>query len=244
MRRNIDIIVKALFLFVTMNKTISILIADDHRLFRSGLISLLENIHNMIVIDECDDGEKLIPQYFELSPDIIITDISMPSVSGFEALKEIRKRDPQAKALFLTMYDSEEYIYYARKIGGKGLLGKNIRKDELVYAITTIAEGNEYFGRKWTPEKLTELDEKYETLTGDSIEPKIGLSSREKEILLMISDGMTSNEIAEELNLSKRTIDNHRYRLMKRVGAQSLPQLIAYAIKFAEAADIKKKLDE
>lgn len=227
-----------------MNKeTINVLIADDHKLFRSGLISLLENIDNIIVLGECNDGKELIDCYFELKPDLIMIDISMPILSGFDALKEIKKRDPNVKALFLSMYDSEDYVYYTMKIGGKGLLSKNIRKDELVYAITAIAKGERYFGKKWPEEKLKILDEKYTHINKTSIEPKISLSSREREILLMISDGMTSHEIADKLNLSKRTVDNHRYKLMKRIGVHSLPQLIAYAIKYSNASVINKNLD-
>ena len=224
------------------NSTISVLIADDHQLFRSGLISLLDSFYDILVLDEASDGEELVEKYFKLHPDLIIVDITMPKLSGFEAFMEIKKQDPKVKALFVSMHDNEDYIFYAKKLGGKGLLGKNVRKDELIYAIKRIADGGKYFGREWDRDKLNELDSKFENLADANISPDIQLSSREKQILNCISEGMTSSEIAKELGLKKRTVDNHRARLMNKIKANSLTQLISFAIKYSSDSDIESKL--
>lgn len=222
-----------------MEKTISVLIADDHRLFRSGIVGLLTNVSDLIVLDEADNGEDLVEKYFSLKPDLVVADIAMPSLSGFEALKEIKKIDPKAKFLFLSMYESPEYVHYALKIGGKGLLGKTIHQHELIYAIRQIADGGIYFGKDWPKEKLEELEKQYKNLADGKLDSNIVLTSKEKEVLYYISEGYTSSEIAEKLDVSKRTIDAHRQNLMKKTKSNSLSQLIAFAIKFMAATDFK-----
>ncbi len=121
---------------------IRVLIADDHQLFRSGIVSLLKDAHEIIIAGEAEDGEELYQKYFELLPDMVLSDISMPLVSGIEAFHKIKQTDESAKVLFLSMYDSEEFIYYTLKVGGLGLVGKNIIQDELENAIRTVNNGN------------------------------------------------------------------------------------------------------
>src|ERR1035437_5888795 len=110
---------------MTKPESIRVIIADDHKLFRSGIISLLDDEPDIYIISEAENGQELIDCYSVFNPDIMLIDISMPIVNGVEAFKTIKKDDPDVKALFLTMYEGEEYIYYAMKIGAKGLLGKN-----------------------------------------------------------------------------------------------------------------------
>ncbi|MCU7492697.1 MAG: response regulator transcription factor [Bacteroidota bacterium] len=215
--------------------SIRIVVADDHSLFRSGIISLLEDAAEIFVVGEATDGGDLYEKYFELKPDVILVDISMPGVTGIEALKKILARDPSAKALFLSMHEGEEYVYHILKSGGKGLISKNVMKGELVYAIKTVYSGKKYFGAYWTEERLEELREKYSGGDGGGISVQLAeasLTQREIEILRLIGEGYTSNEIASKTGLSKRTVDTHRIHLMSKLGIKSLPELIKYAIQY------------
>ena len=108
------------------NKYIRVLLADDHTLFRNGIISLLENEKDIFVVGEVDNGKDLLNKYLEIMPDLVLLDISMPGKSGLEAAKEIKQNDHKAKLLFLSMHEEDEYIYYCLKAGGMGLINKNI----------------------------------------------------------------------------------------------------------------------
>jgi two-component system response regulator NreC len=219
-----------------INKTISVLVADDHKLFRSGIISLLENEREIFVVGEAENGEELVEKYFRLKPDIVLVDISMPVLNGTEAVKKIKKTDDSVKALFLSMHDEEEYIYYCLKAGGKGLISKNIMKGELILAIKKVYEGGNYFGTNKTEENLKELVNKYQAFKSQTLSG-IDFSQREAAILQLISEGLTSNEIAEKLLISKRTVDTHRTHLMQKLSLKSLPELIKYAINYSSAKE-------
>jgi DNA-binding NarL/FixJ family response regulator len=208
------------------------MVADDHALFRSGIISLLEDVREIFIIGQVENGQELIDKYFELKPDVILSDISMPIISGTAAVRKIKAKDPSVKALFLSMHEGEEYIYYCLKAGGSGLISKNILKGELVFAIRSVYNGNKYFGGVWTEEKLQALLDKYDSSEVSNQPFNSALSAREIEILKLIGEGLTSSEIAEKTELSKRTIDTHRMHLMQKLNVKNLPELIRYAIQF------------
>ena len=214
-------------------ESIRIVIADDHKLFRSGIISLLDDEPDIHVINEAENGKELIDCYPNSKPDLLLIDISMPIVNGVEAFKIIKKSDPNVKALFLTMYEGEEYIYYTMKIGAKGLLGKNTMKGELVYAIKTVNEGNRYFGKNCNEEQLKEIEKKYKQIMVDQLDDFVQFTETEKIILEYISKGMTSQEIAEALDCSKKNVDYHRSKVMQRLEIKTLPELISYAVRFS-----------
>jgi len=222
-----------------LNKTIRILVADDHKLFRSGIISLLENEREVLVVGEAENGDELVEKYFKLKPDVVLVDISMPGLTGTEAIKKIRRKDQSIKALFLSMHDDEEYIYHCRKAGGKGLISKNIMKGELILAIKKVYEGGNYFGINLTERRLNDLTSKYHVLMENPKGDIDILSPREEQILRFISEGLTSGEIAEKLFVSKRTIDTHRTNLMQKLDLKSLPELIRYAINYTTAKEKK-----
>jgi len=215
------------------NYKIRILVADDHNLFRNGIINLLSDEKDIFVVGEAESGEDLIKKYFQLKPDMVLADISMPDMNGIEALKKIKEDDQSVKFLFLSMYEGDEYIYYCYNIGGMGLISKKVFKGELLFAIRTVSEGRKYFGINITEEKLNEILERYNK-NNLYIEPfNEFLTPREKQILNLISEGCTSNEIAEKLYLSKRTIDTHRTHLMQKLNLKSFPELIKYAINYS-----------
>ncbi len=214
-------------------KMISVLLADDHQLFRSGVISLLSDINDILIVGEVDNGRDFVTKYRELKPDVSLLDITMPFLSGIDALKEILKIDPTAKAIFLSMHQGEEYVYYALRLGSKGLLNKNIMKGELIFAIRSVYSGHKYFGRGYTKSKLAKLEKKFNKIDKYNIENSFSLSPQERKVLLCISKGMTSEEISNELNIGKRTVDSHRHHIMHKLCLKSLPELITYSIRFS-----------
>ncbi len=217
------------------NKFIRILLADDHTLFRSGVLSLLENEENLYVVGEVENGNDLPGKYFEVKPDLVLLDISMPGKSGLEAAKEIRLKDPEAKILFLSMHEGNEYIYLCLKAGGMGLINKNITKGELILAIKKVSEGLKYFKNNLNDEQLKQIYYTYERKSGNKpIFIKDTLTSREEIVLKLIGEGLISNEIAKHMNLSKRTVDTYRASIMQKLNIKNLPELIKYAIRYIE----------
>jgi len=215
------------------SKPIRIIIADDHKLFRSGIISLLEDVEEILIVSEVESGEDLIEKYSEINPDLILVDISMPGINGIEAVKTIKKEHEDVKALMLSMYDSDEYVFYALKSGAKGLLSKNTMKGELIHAIKNVYSGKRYFGKTLNEEKLIELEKKYRMLVSTDLESFNRLNMKDKNILEYISKGMTSQEIADQYKVSKKAIDYYRSRIMQRLGIKSLPELISYAVRYS-----------
>ncbi len=222
-----------------MTKIIKVLIADDHALFRTGIIRMLSNYPDISVIDEAENGEILIKKYFENNPDVILVDISMPVLSGIEAVKKIMSKDKAAKVLFLSMYDSPDYIYSCLISGGMGLINKNILEGELVYAIRSVSSGNKYFGKNFDEEKLNALVSRYESVY--ITEPDMPISNftkRETEILRLIGKGYSSAAIAEKLLISIRTVETHRMHLMHKLSFKSSSELINFAIQYLLKEDV------
>jgi DNA-binding NarL/FixJ family response regulator len=219
--------------------SIRVLVADDHNLFRKGIISMLASDKEIFIVGEARNGRELIKLYFELLPDLVLADISMPEMSGTEAVEKIMAKDPGIKTLFLSMHEDEEYIYYTFKAGGKGLISKDIEEGELHYAIRTILEGNFYFGNIWKGNKLQELIKKFEAVSDIYEDEKLRLlSGKELETFKLIGKGFTSIEIAEKFGTSKRTVDAHRVNIMQKFGLKSYPELMKYAIQYVSS---KKK---
>src|ERR1035437_7718696 len=144
--------------------TIRVLLCDDHTLFRTGIVSILRDEPGIYVVGEAADGYDLIKKYEDLCPDVVIVDISMPGLSGTDAVKELKLKHPNLRVLFLTMLTGEQYIYYAIKVGGLGLVNKTIEKGELVFAINEVYHERNYFGPLYNEEKIKAILKKYENL--------------------------------------------------------------------------------
>ena len=217
------------------NQVIKILVADDHTLFRQGVIRLLADHGDFSVVAEAENGIELIEKYFNIYPDIILADIAMPELSGIQAVQEILKRDRNAKALFLSMYDEGEYVYKVIKSGGMGLVNKNILEDELFLAIEKVWTGEKYFGSKWTDEEIKRLIFDYERKTDEDSNINIELNFREEQILQLVIDGATSKDIAEEIQVSKKTIDYYRSNLLRKFDIKTQIELVKCGIKYFSA---------
>jgi DNA-binding NarL/FixJ family response regulator len=207
-------------------RAIRLLIADDHLLYRNGLRDLLKQIKNVEMIGEAANGQELIRRAVELSPDVILTDISMPIMDGIAATKELIRRKICCRIVVLSAHSREELILKVLEAGALGYVLKSAETEEIAEAISTVYHHKPYFCREIT-EKLTEIVTKnYQMPT----QADIHFTDREKEIMRLICRECTSKEIAYTLNLSKRTVEGHRTRIMDKIGAKSIAGIITYAL--------------
>lgn len=219
---------------------INILIADDHNILRQGLVDALRYYEDIVVVGEAENGKELIEKYEKRKPDVVLSDIEMPEQNGIDAAAEIIKKHPKAKILFLSMHFAEDYIYKVDLIGGKGLLSKEIFKDELVSAIRTVYDGGTYyFGMK--PEELEKVKRRSKEISKGNKKSESVLTPREHEILIELADGISSEEIALRLNMGKRTVDTYRSAIMNKLKIDTLPKLVLYAYQYREGKINLKK---
>lgn len=200
---------------------IKLILADDHKLFREGVRSILENVDEIEIVDEVDDGRALINSLRINKADLIILDISMPGFSGIEACRLIHKEYPCIKVLILSMHSEESFIRSAIEAGASGYLPKEIDHTELIEAIQTIFKGGSYFGKDISSRLISSY------LTKD----KQHLTPREKEIIVLVCDGLSNKEIADKLSISVRTVDCHKNNILQKLGLKSSVDLVKYALK-------------
>lgn len=200
-----------------------ILIADDHAMIRDGVKNLLSQSKDCQVVGEAVNGNEAIEKYNALKPDLAILDISMPDMNGMEAANEIIKNNPNARIIMLSMYDDEDYISQCIEYGVKGFVVKSESGSELTYAIQSVLAGKNYFSQR-VQEVIVK---KYTSgVKRKPKEPEVKLTSREVEITKLISEGLTSHQIADKLFISPRTVETHRANLMKKVGAKNSIELV------------------
>ncbi len=213
-------------------KPIRILIAEDHIIVKQGLIGLFEKLEGYLVVGEATDGAALIERYKALDPDIVLCDIEMPCMNGIEASKEIIAFDPKAKILFLTAYDTDEYLYWSKKFGISGIISKVSDQTDLLGAIARIVNGGTYYLGKSDAE-IDAILNKYELKTGSNqVGKHYNLTKREKDILLLIAEGKTSEEIANVLMVSKKNVDFYRMKIMNKMDLNGFAQLMKFAVEY------------
>jgi DNA-binding NarL/FixJ family response regulator len=212
-------------------KKITILLADDHSIVRSGLRALLTTISSFKVIAEASNGEETLTMAEHHSPDVIILDVSMPKLNGIETARLLRQRKLRSKILILSMHDNEEYIHQAIRAGADGYLLKNAEKKEIVSAIKTIASGKKFFSTDISKIMLDGYVKRAELPVNVPSTETPQLTKREKEILHYIAQGYTSQEIADLLFLSFRTVNTHRSNMMQKLDIHDTASLVRYAIQ-------------
>ncbi|HEY8938398.1 MAG TPA: response regulator transcription factor [Cyclobacteriaceae bacterium] len=202
----------------------TILIADDHSMIRDGVKSLLTKNKELLVTGEATNGTQAILQYKDLKPDLLILDISMPDMNGMDVTQQILKDDPTAKIIILSMYDDEDYISRCMECGVKGYVIKNETGGELAHAVKTVLKGQTYF----SSHVQEVIFKKYSNnvIKKKQKEPEVKLTSREVEIVKLISEGLTSFQMADKLFISPRTVETHRANLMKKVGVKNAIELV------------------
>jgi len=211
---------------------INVILADDHSLVRDGIKALLEESTDIKVIAEASNGTEALELSASLKPHILIVDIRMPGLSGIQTVSRLSHESPNVKALVLSMHDSEEYVLQSVESGAYGYLLKDTTRDEFIKAIHTINRGEKYF----SADIATIIVQKYLEKVSPSASPapkevvpvstpQIGLSKRQSQILKLVLSGMTNKEIAEHLGKSVRTIETHRFSLMKKLEVKNLAEL-------------------
>jgi DNA-binding NarL/FixJ family response regulator len=209
-------------------KSYRVVVADDHVLFRQGMNKLIETMPGIEVIGEASDGLELLNLLENLSPDMVLVDISMPNLRGIEAAREIKALYPHTKVLILTMHKSKQYLYHAISAGAHGYLLKEDSDIELIAAIKTIRNGGIYvpqsLSRELTKDMLRMAQE-----TGKTIGE--GLSLRETEVMRLIAEGKTNNEIGTVLSISPRTVENHRAHVLRKLNLKGTADIVRYAME-------------
>ena len=207
-----------------MDKT-RIIIVDYHHLFRNGLRLLIETFPEFEISGEASNGREFLEIIKHTPADVVLMDINMPEIDGVEATRAVMKIQPGLHVIALSMYGEEEYYYRMTEAGAKGFLLKDSDISEVRDAILTVQKGGSYFSQELLHNVIQKIKHR------ESETKVANLSKREKEILLKICEGLSNQEIAEALFISKRTVDKHRANLLDKTNARNTASLILYAIK-------------
>lgn len=208
-----------------MEKTCKIALVDDHNLFRNGLKGLLNLEPGFEVVLETSNGLDFLQEAQKKSFDVVLLDIDMPKMDGFELTEQLLKMRPEARIITLSMHGEQEYYFRMVSLGVKGFLIKNSDIQEVISAITTVCSGGSFFSQELMQSLVSSLRSSEEQNADQE------LSTRETEILLLICQGMSNMEISEKLFISKRTVDKHRANILEKTGCKNTANLVVYAIK-------------
>ncbi len=208
---------------------IRIVLLDDHRMFRDGVKHVLSDEENIEIIGEVGNGRDLYDLLEQKRPDIIITDISLPDISGIDITSDITSRYDDIKILILSMHTREEFIVKALSAGASGYLPKETSIKELLEAIKVISEGGRYYNRDISDTIINSVIMKMKT--DEKTESIPSLTKREREIVTLVVEGLTNKEIAARLFISIRTVDSHKTNILQKLKLKSSVELVKYAIK-------------
>lgn len=209
--------------------TVRIILCDDHKIVRAGIRQLIEEHQADIdVVAEADDGIELIKLVQKFAPDLVITDIMMPSLNGINAARQLLSQNPDVKIIALSMYADLRYVKSIMKIGASGYLTKDCSSEELLSAISTIMAGDIYVSHEIA---TSMVKDSLSTFTLDDISGLYTLSPTEREVLQLLSEGVKASEIASKMHISIHTVNTHRQKIMKKTGINNIAQLTKFAIK-------------
>ena len=209
--------------------TIRVLIADDHTLFRAGLRALLASEGDIEVVGEAANGDEAVRRALELHPEVVVMDLMMPVKNGIEATRELKAKLPEVKVLVLSMYDDEEHVQRLLAGGASGYMLKKATSDELVRAVREAVAG----GIPLDPSVAAKVVKDYvRRVQGDEEPtPSPELTPRELEVIRLIAQGLSNQTIAEQLGLSRKTVDVHRANLMRKLDLHTVTELVKYALR-------------
>ena len=210
-----------------MSKKARILICDDHTLFVEGLKAMLRHESSMEIVGEARNGREAVKLVKELKPDVMLMDVSMPDMDGSEATRRVKAFDPSVKVLMLTMHEEEELVARCLEAGASGYIIKDAPASQLLYAIETVQKGEKYL----SPGVLSKVVSGYVKNTNRPQTSYDRLTDREREILKLLAEGLSVKEIATRLDLSVKTVDAHKYNLMKKIDVHDRVELLKYAIQ-------------
>jgi len=212
-----------------MGKKIRIVLAEDHTILREGLRALLSADPKFQIVGEAADGREAVRSVEKLGPDLVMMDLSMPRMTGMDAIREIKKRYPETKVIALTVHKTEEYLRTTLQAGADAYVLKDATHDELLMAIENVLEGKTFL----SPGVSEKVIEGYLAGQGTRMPNSVSelLSQREREVLKLIAEGYKNKEIADDLCISLKTVEKHRANLMKKLDLHNAAALTAYAIE-------------
>lgn len=209
-------------------KRTRILIADDHAVVRAGLRLLIDGQEDMEVVDEAADGWQTVEKALALGPDLILLDITMPGLNGLEVAREIRSKAPNIRLLVLTMHDDEAYLRQFLQIGVSGYIVKKAADTELVDAVRAVGRGETFIYPSLTGVLVDRYLERPKI--GQDASPREELTARETEVLQLVAQGYTSQQIADHLSISVNTVQTHRAHIMEKLNLRGRAELVRYAL--------------
>ena len=207
---------------------IRVFLADDHQLFREGVRSLLSRAPDIEVVGEAGNGLDAVARIQELTPDVVLMDISMPGMNGLDAAAQIRDTVPSAKVIILTVHETDQYVSQMLNVGAAGYIVKSVSSTELIYAVTAVHQGNVYLYPSIARMIIQDYLKQATTGQESSLD---GLTARELEILKHVASDLRNKEIADLLGISLKTVQAHRTSLMSKLGLHDRTQLVKYAIR-------------
>jgi len=211
-----------------MNK-ISVLIVDDHSMFRQGLKQILELEEDIQVVGQASNGEEAVRIASEVCPDVILMDINMPGTNGLQAIKELKQSDISSKVIVLTIHEDREYLFKTLQMGAEGYVLKDAEPSVLIEAIRNVYEGESYIQPNMTKELVREFNRI--TMHEKDKQQDNKLTPREIEVLSLIAEGMINKEIAKQLYISEKTVKNHVSNIFKKLNVSDRTQAAIYAFK-------------
>ncbi len=208
---------------------IKVLIADDHAIVREGVRMILAKERDLEVVGEAGDGRQALDLVDRLHPDVVIMDLSMPGMGGIEATKHVKERHPAVNVLALTMHEDESYVFQLLRAGASGYVLKRAAAQDLVQAVRAAARGEAFLypsiARKVVEDYLKRVEQ------GEERERYDGLTEREREVLTLIAQGLTNQQIAQKLYISIKTVQTHRAHILEKLGLHDRTELVRYAIR-------------
>ncbi len=209
--------------------SISVLLADDHRVVREGLRALLERNNDIRVVGEAADGHEAVKLASTLKPDVVVMDISMPVLNGIEATQQVLEVSPSSKVIILSMYSTSEHIFRSFRAGAQGYLLKESAGADVVNAVRAVRDGRRYLADKITETILDDFIHQRSLVESES--PVSRLSKRERHILQLVVEGKSSSEIGSQLFLSPKTVETYRSRIMHKLSINDVPGLVKFALQ-------------
>lgn len=226
---------------VAGSTAIRVLLADDHDILRNGLQLLLEMAGDIQVVGEACTGREAVAEAERLRPDVVLMDISMPELDGVEACRRIRQQTPEVRVLFLTMHEADEYFFRALQAGAAGYVIKRTASADLLGAVRAVAHGESFLSPSVAHTLVTDYAERTTRASGTPTNPNEEasvasdsyetLTSREREVLQMVGEGYTNQDIANRLHLSIKTVQSHRAAVMEKLGLRDVTHLVRYAVR-------------
>jgi two-component system response regulator NreC len=211
-----------------------VLLVEDHIVVRQGIKALLSDEPDLEIVGEADNGREALSLVSELRPDVVLMDISMPGLNGIEATRQIRQRYADVKVVVLSMHASEEYVFQMLRAGASGYVLKQSDSSEVLTAIRAATSGGSFLS---PPISRTVIDDYvHRAETRGRADDMDLLTSREREVLQLLAEGLSNREIAQQLNISIKTVETHRSNMMNKLGVSSKTELVKYALRKGWAA--------